>query len=429
MTISWRVPVLLAIGLIPVIIWPHTRTVAAWTALVLCVVLIDFLFAASPRKLTVERAEPSPVRVGEESASAITLTGPRTMRGELRDAWQPSAGARENRHPFSLVPNEPLTITTTLAPTRRGRLYGDHITIRSWGPLRLAARQVSFDSPTQLRSLPEFPSRKHLPRALAKLQQIEGQALARQRGQGTEFDSLREWVEGDDVRSIDWRATARMDEGLIVRTWRPERDRHIVMVMDTSRLSAVRLGNVTRLDAQMDACLLLGAVCAKAGDNISFVAGDHTVHASVIKPGRRDVLRELSHAMMPLDASIIEADWTTLSSAVTKLGKKLSLIVILTPIEPNVLDEGLLPILVNLAKNNSVMIAAAIDPDTHSTTGKYDSAHEVYQAAAVARTSSRRAQAARALEHLGVTVVEDDPENLPMRIVDHYLALKSRGLL
>lgn len=429
MTISWRVPALLAIGIVPVLIWPNTRTVAAWTVFVMLVTLIDFFLASSPRQLIVERADPSPVRVGEESASVITVQGPRKMRGELRDAWQPSAGARHNRHPFELASNEPLTITTTLTPIRRGRLHGDHITIRSWGPLRIAARQVSFDSPAQLRSLPEFPSRKHLPRALAKLQQIEGQALARQRGQGTEFDSLREWVEGDDVRSIDWRATARMDEGLIVRTWRPERDRHIVMVMDTSRLAAVRLGNVTRLDAQMDACLLLGAVCAKAGDNISFIAGDQSVHASVIKPGRRDVLRELSHAMTPLDASIIEADWTTLSSAVTKLGKKLSLVVILTPIEPNVLDEGLLPILVNLAKNNSVMIAAAIDADANATTDSFDTAFDVYQAAAVARTNSRRAHAARALEHLGVTVVEDDPENLPMRIVDHYLALKSRGLL
>ncbi|MDO5720457.1 MAG: DUF58 domain-containing protein [Actinomycetaceae bacterium] len=429
MSISWRVPAVLMAGLIPVVIWPSPLTVTAWSVLVVVAVLVDFLLAPSPHQLTVERSDPAPIRVGEESVSTVTVTGPKRMRAQMRDAWQPSAGARNNRHSFSLTPNEPRQLTTVLAPTRRGRLAGDHVTIRSWGPLRLAAKQVSFRVDSVLRSLPEFPSRKHLPRALAKLQQVEGQALARRRGQGTEFDSLREWVEGDDVRSIDWRATARLDEGIIVRTWRPERDRHIAMVMDTSRLAAVRLGNITRLDAQMDACLLLGAVCAKAGDTVSFLAGDQSVRASVIKPGRRDILRELSHAMTPLDAGIIEADWTALANSVTALGTKLSLIVILTPIEPNVLDEDLLPVLVNLAKRNSILIASAVDPETSASPELYESVSDVYQAAAVARTSLRRQAAATALQQLGITVVEDTPEQLPMRVVDHYLDLKARGLL
>ena len=89
--------------------------------------------------------------------------------------------------------------------------------------------------------LPPFLSRKHLPSRLAKLREIDGLLPTLIRGQGTEFDSLREYVVGDDVRSIDWRATARRAD-VMVRTWRPERDRRVVIVLDTGRTAAGRVG-------------------------------------------------------------------------------------------------------------------------------------------------------------------------------------------
>ena len=243
MSISWRVPVLLLAGVVLIVFWPQPTTAARWLLVVIVLVVLDLLLAPSPRKLKIIRDEVVPVRVGEQSESRLRLTNPgRRMRADVRDAWQPSAGAVDNRHRLVLENGNETEVATKLNPTRRGSLRASSVTVRSWGPLRLASRQTTFDLEGELRSLPEFPARKHLPTALAKLQFVEGQALAKQRGQGTEFDSLREWVDGDDVRSIDWRATARQAEGIIVKTWRPERDRHVVMVLDTSRVAAVRLG-------------------------------------------------------------------------------------------------------------------------------------------------------------------------------------------
>ncbi len=92
--------------------------------------------------------------------------------------------------------------------------------------------------------LPPFRSRRHLPEKLSRLRQLDGQHRSLLRGQGSEFDSLREYVIGDDVRSIDWRATARRGD-VMVRTWRPERDRRILIVLDTGRTSAGRVGGRT----------------------------------------------------------------------------------------------------------------------------------------------------------------------------------------
>lgn len=437
MIISWRVPGLILLGLPLVIFFPYALTVTLWTLGVVLVALVDAGLAPNLRKLTVERFNPRSVRAHQPTEAVLHLTAPKTMRVEVRDAWQPSAQAGYpnlenhfgNRHKLTLTAGETQEVLTPLLPNRRGKLRADYVTVRAWGPLRLAGRQVSFDAPAVLDSLPAFPSLKQLPRALAKLQIAEGQALAKQRGQGTEFDSLREWVDGDDVRSIDWRATARHGESIIVRTWRPERDRHILMMLDTSRVSAVRLGDVSRLDAQMDAALLLSGVCAKANDHISLVAGSQEVRARCIRPQRDQVLSSMSQTMTDLDAEIIEADWSKLAHTINEFGNKLSLLVIFTPVEPHILEASLLPVLTALRKRTKIVIASATDPDLQAVAQDPAKLADVYTTAASIAVRENHERAISGLRAAGITVVEGTPAELPMAVVDHYLLLKSQAEL
>ena len=428
MTVSSRVAALVAIGIIPIMLSPTPGTLATWLLFVIVLTLVDAILAPSPRKLQITRQAPETVRANERSVSVIHVGGAkRTMRGVLRDAWQPSAGATANRHKFKLSPGQFEDFSTALLPTRRGILKADAVTVLSWGPLGLAAIQTTFDLPGTIRVLPEFPSKPLLPGALAKLQQMTGQILARARGQGTEFDSLREWVDGDDQRSIDWRATARSKD-VIVRTWRPERDRHIVMVIDTSRMSAQRLGNQTRLDVNLDAALLLSAVTAKAGDSISMIAADAAIRAQVIRPSRTTVLGELSSAMAPLDPALVEANWAQIAGKLTAFGNKMSLVVLFTALDVTVLEESLLPALLNLAKHTRVVIANASDPQLHKAEEEVN-IEDPYFVAATEFSRAEREKAAQALASAGITVVEAPPSKLSMAVVDHYLNLKSRGLL
>ena len=129
--------------------------------------------------------------------------------------------------------------------------------------------------------LPPFRSRRHLPEKLSRLRQLDGQHRSLLRGQGTEFDSLREYVLGDDVRSIDWRSAARAAPTCWSAPGGPERDRRILIVLDTGRTSAGRVGGIPRLDASMDAALLLTALAARAGDRVDLIAFDRRVRARV----------------------------------------------------------------------------------------------------------------------------------------------------
>src|SRR5215470_16506892 len=181
------------------------------------------------------------------------------------------------------------------------------VTISSIGPFGLAGRQRNFRAPWTVRILPPFLSRKHLPEKLAKLRELEGQHKTMLRGQGSEFDSLRQYVLGDDVRSIDWRSSARQAD-VLVRTWRPERDRRIVIVLDTGRTSAGRVGGIPRLDASMDAALLLAALAVRAGDRVDLLAADRRVRARVAGATRADVLPAFTSEMALLDPDLVEPD-------------------------------------------------------------------------------------------------------------------------
>ncbi|WP_340537053.1 DUF58 domain-containing protein [Nocardioides sp. GXZ039] len=430
MAITGRVPLLLIVGLVPVVLRPAVSTVWLWVLLVAVLCLIDWLLAPRPASLAFVRRPTPSVRMGHPAQTRLVVTNDstRTVRGVVRDAWQPTAGATDDRHRIRLSPGDRAVLDTPLLPRRRGDLRAFGVTVRLPGPLGLVARQRTLQVPGTVRSLPPFESRKHLPSRLARLRDLDGRSAVRVRGQGTEFDSLREYVRGDDVRSIDWRASARTPN-VVVRTWQPERDRRVVLVLDTSRTSAGRVDDVPRLDSAMDAALLLGALAARAGDRVDFVAGDLKIRSRLRSAGAREVAARLQDAMADLEPVIAEADWDGLAGAVQGFGKQRALVVLLTPLEPSAIEEGLLAVLPALTRHHRVVIASVRDPELDRLTSTRDTIDEVYDAAAAEQAAQRRTRTAQLLTRLGVDVVDADAEHLPPALADHYLELKARGLL
>lgn len=430
MTLSWRAVALVLLGLVPVALWPSMSTVRWWLLAVAVVVVVDLLLAPSPATVRVERAPTGPVRLGTETTSVLTVTNPGSgrIRGTLRDAWVPSAGASGERHTVDLPGGERRRFTTRLQPTRRGDRPADRVTVRTWGPLGIAGRQRSWPVPGVVRALPPFHSRRHLPSRLAHLRQLDGRSAVRTRGQGTEFDSLRDYVEGDDVRSIDWRATARRQH-VVVRTWRPERDRRVVLVLDTSRTSAARVGDEPRLDAAMDAALLLAALASRAGDRVDLLAYDRRVRARVEGVSRGDLLPAMVQAMAPLEPELIESDAAGMVTAVLSRVRQRCLVVLLTELNAAALEEGLLPLLPHLTARHLVMVAAVSDPRVGEMARSRGDLAAVYDAAAAERARAERRRLTAELRRHGVEVVDAAPGDLAPALADAYLALKATGRL
>ncbi|MEE6273434.1 DUF58 domain-containing protein [Georgenia sp. MJ206] len=430
MVLTGRAAALTAAGLIPVLLVPRTATVAWWALLVVVLCAVDLALAASPRDLRPERDVPRAVRLREAATSALTLTstGRRPVRALVRDAWPPSAGARANRHRVTVPAGEARRVRTVLVPTRRGDRTADLVTIRSFGPLGLAARQASVPSPARLRVLPEFASRRHLPSRLARLRELDGSAATQVRGQGTEFDSLREYVIGDDVRAIDWRATARRND-VVVRTWRPERDRRVLIVVDTSRLAAARLGDAPRLEAQIEAALLLCALAGRAGDRVDVVAVDSAVRARVAGANGPRLLSAVAEAFAPLEASLVEISWTAVTDVVRSTLSQRSLVVLLSALEPSAVVSGLLPVAGALGADHQLVLASASDPEAEEIRRDRATSEAAFDAAAAERGALERDAVAVRLRRRGVEVVEGSPDELAPALADTYLALKAAGRL
>ncbi|MGA7467749.1 DUF58 domain-containing protein [Mycobacterium sp.] len=440
MILTGRTGLLALLCVLPIALspWPAAAFVLL-VALLAVAVLADVALAANPSQLRYTRSPDGSVRLGEPINLSLLIynDGRRRFRGQVRDAWAPSTRAEPPNHSVDIVAGQVQRVDTCLRPVRRGDQRSAAVTARSIGPLGMAGRQQTRPVPSQVRVLPPFLSRKHLPSRLARLREIDGLLPTLTRGQGTEFDSLREYVDGDDVRSIDWRATARRAD-VVVRTWRPERDRRVVIVLDTGRTAAGRVGvdpmaddpaGWPRLDWSMDAALLLAALASRAGDHVDFLAHDRIARAGVFGASRTESLARLVEAMAPLKPALIESDATAMVSAIARRTRRRALVVLMTDLNSSALDEGLLPLLPQLAAKHPVIIAAVADPRVDQLAAGRADAAEVYDAAAAERSRNDRAAIASRLRHSGVEVIDAPPTELAPALADRYLAMKATGRL
>jgi uncharacterized protein (DUF58 family) len=430
MALTGRAALAALIGTLVALAFRDVLALVAVDGLILLAIVADGLLAAGIRQLRVARSGDTRILLGQCGTVTLTIANPgrRALHGVVRDAWPPSAGARPGRSRVLIPAGGQITMTTTLHPERRGDRRAGLVTVRSLGPLRWAGRQGNLRSPWSVRVLPPFLSRRHLPEKLAQLRQLDGQHRSMVRGQGTEFDSLREYVVGDDVRSIDWRSSARRTD-VMVRTWRPERDRRIIIVLDTGRTSAARVAGIPRLDASMDAALLLAALAARAGDRVDLLAVARQVRARVIGVGRGDLLAALTGAMAVLEAELTEPDYGLMAATVLATARQRCLVVLLTDLNAAALTEGLLPRIPLLASRYRLLIGAVADPQVAHMAAARGDAEAVYGAGAAARAQGERAAICAQLRRRGVDIVDAPPDRLPSALADAYLRLKAAGQL
>ena len=430
MTLTGRAGLLAAAGVFVVAVFGTGLASLIVNGTLVAVVLADLMLAASIGSLRVSRSGDARIHLGQTGTTKLTVVndGGRRLRGVVRDGWQPSAMARPARAGVDVAARQRVALTTTLTPHRRGDLAAGLVTIRSLGPFGLAGRQRSRAAPFTVRVLPPFLSRKHLPEKLARLRELDGQHRSMLRGQGSEFDSLRPYVLGDDVRSIDWRSSARRAD-VLVRTWRPERDRRIVVVLDTGRTSAGRVGDVPRLDASMDAALLLTALAVRAGDRVDLIAADRRVRARVVGAGRGDVLATFCSELALLEPDLIEPDIELMIATVLGIARQRCLVVLLTDLNPAAIELGLLPHIQLLSSRHQVLLAAVADPRVAEMAAGRDDTTAIYEAAAAVTAQASRAHIAALLRRNGVEVVDAPPDRLPPALADAYLSLKAAGRL
>ena len=388
-------------------------------AAVVVLVVVDAFLAPRPWRLGVARRLPSVIVLGEEASCAWTASSPsrRLLRVWLADALPPSLGAGTRRVALAVPAGGRATATTSIRPWRRGTFRLDEVVVRVAGPLGLGTRQASRTVPGELQVHPAFPSRD------ATLLRLEldrvrnaGNRVAPTLGGGTEFDHLREYRHGDDVRRVDWGATARLGHP-VVRTYRVERDRTVQVLLEHGRAAATVVGGVPRLDHAMDAAMALLTAAGEVGDRAGLTTYAAAV-TGVLAPARRgDQVARAAAMLHALEPELVEAAHRTAFAAVAARQRRRALLVLMTDIGAAAAMDALLHALPVLTTRHEVVVGSVDDPVLAAVADR------------AADVLARRADNAALLQQRGARVVTGAPDVLAERLVDAYLDLKARGRL
>jgi uncharacterized protein (DUF58 family) len=186
---------------------------------------------------------------------------------------------------------------------------------------------------------------------------------------------------------------------------------------------------VPRLDAAIDAALLLAALASHADDRVDLLAVDTELRASVTSAVKRTLLPKLTEALAGLQPALVETDFGRVVAEVLRIERKRALVVIFTTLDPGALGEGLLPVLPQLVARHTVIVAAARDPAIDALAAARTDTEALHTAAAAERALTELQRVRAALVRYGVHVVDAPVQTFASEVADRYLDLKAAGRL
>lgn len=446
---TWRLPA--ALVLVGLVLLPlNTGFEVAWVlgnALVVVLAVIDAWAAAPPNAITVQRRI-DPVLVMDSGANlrwVVRNGSGRHARVHLADAVPESLRISDRRARLDVPAGARKHADALVRPARRGTVRVESVTIRSTGPLGLMSRQADQVVRTAVRIHPAFPSRNETELRLHQaLRLTDGVRTVRLRGQGTDFESLREYTPDDETRRIDWAATARSRKP-IVRTYRAERNQHVLILLDHGRTMAGRMGRLPvddaldgarvagrapRLEHAMDAAMALTRIATGLGDRVGLVTFSDIVTGTLPPRGGAAQMTRLVQALADLEPELVEPDYRGAFAEALARYRRRALVVVLTDLAAAPVQESLAPALPLLGRRHVVLVASPTDPTVAAwaSTPPRD-ATAAYRMSAATEALAARSRTARALTSVGAPVVDAPPALLPGRLIDAYLDLKAAGRL
>jgi uncharacterized protein (DUF58 family) len=392
--------------------------------------LVDVLFAIG-RRVDVDRQVAAIFSVGRANVVTLHLRNRsgRALRGSVADDPLESSTTSEHPARFEIAPHGHAVVRYQVTPLRRGPRTLGAVTVRYGSALGLVQRQERTQLGGQVDVYPDVHAARSLELLRRQGRQDVRVGSMRVRGGDTEFERLRPYQRGDEVRHIDWRASARRDE-LVARQFQAESNQNVVFALDVGRGMRGESGGLTAIDHAINAALLTADVALRGGDKAGLMVFDETPRSFVPPTGGRAGGRKLTRAVYALEAGFAATDYAAAMTFLRGQVRARSLFVLFT----NLLDprsakelvsslKGMLPRHLPLCvlMRDTDIEALAIVPAS--------GAHDLYVRAAAAEALAWRDALIRRLLSAGVLVLDAKPEALTPELVKSYLDVKARRLL
>lgn len=390
---------------------------------------LDLLLAPRRRDVDLEVEAPAAIGIGAAAVLAVRIAAQRRLQVELR---VDTVGDIEPLPPVLLrcAPGVATAAALPLRPRRRGSVQLPHAWLRWTGPLGLVSCEYRQHLGIEVAVLVDVRAARE--RALQWFTARELQPGARVEkyvGDGSEFDTMREYVPGMDRRAVDWKASAR-HRRLLSREYRAERNHQVVLAIDTGHLMAEALDGLPRLDHAIHAALQLGYVCLRTGDLVGLCAFAARPQAFVRPDAGVHALSALQQAMARLDYSEAETNYTLALTDLLARTRRRSLVVLFTEFVDSVTAELMLPNVERLARRHLLLFVALRDPLLPRLAARPpEQLADVHRAVVAGGLLRERELVLERIRRAGAQVIDTEARDLGSRLIESYLRQKRRELV
>ena len=413
--------------------WGLDAMLIADVALV-AAVWLDAVLAARPGSagLGVSRDAPPAFSVGRDAAVSYRWVNGtrRTARLRVRELRPDVLGGPQPPRRIAVPPLGTARDRVSVRPARRGRERGGGFALDSIGPLGLGARRERIDLPWDAAVYPPLVTAR-LQASVARAQRRREQGITplRQLGEGRLFESLRDWVPGDDLRHIDWKATARRGK-VITRQYEAERRQQVLLVLDTGRLLTAEIAGLSRLDYVVRAALELAYAATQHDDNVGVMAFADGVQHFVAPQRGRAALKRVLDVLATIQPTLVEPDYPGAFRYLAARNRKRALTVLFSDVIDRFASDALVANVASLRPRHLPLAVTLKNPELEQVaTLRPAVAHDAFRKAAAEELLRAREEALTHMRRAGVLVLDVAPQRAAEAVVAQYLELKRRGRL
>ncbi len=432
----------LALGLIWVVpaAW-SPRLIAgmfAWDGVFLLLWFWDLIQLPKPGDLEVIRVWHSPPSLSVASSVSLELQnhGRRVVKARVTDETPRALRLEPPTVEFHAAPGRAARAAYAILPSQRGDMTLGKTYLRYQSTLGLAERWAVADNSGSVRVVPNLEQARQQTLFLIRTRQVEMEKRRKRlRGQGREFESLREYRNGDELRSICWTATARRSK-LITRIFQVERSQSVWIVLDAGRLlraQIVQAGTslrLSKLDYAVDAALALAQVAMHSGDRVGLLAYGRQIQQNLNANRGASHLRSIVEALAVVRPEPYEADHGRAAHLLLSEQKRRSLIVWITDLAETASTPDVVEYALQMTRRHLVLFAAVGQPDLNELAARRpESEEEMFRYVAAIEIVQRRELLLRRLRQQGVLSLELMPGVLSSSLVNQYLDIKDRSLI
>lgn len=430
--------VLLAIGFIPLSLswnFPALRyLVLVYDILLVFAAFTDYLISRKlPEELVFWRAFDRRFAIGDRSNVLIHIenNSPRDFRLRIKDEYPPEMVLADEREAkFKIEAHQTAEFTYGLTPPKRGQYKFGKTAVRFLSRLGLVWCQANLNETESVKVYPNMRRAREMElKALGANSYLAIQRKSVRRGEGREFESMREYVRGDEMRHISWTATARRSK-LITRQYQIERDQTIMIALDGGRLMTGRIGDETKFDTAIHASLALISAATRGGDNCGLMVFGRKVKKFL--PPKKGIaqIESVLEALHDLEPELIEPSYPRAFRYISGNLKKRAFVVILTDLVDKESSKELIHSLKLLRPRHLPLVATIGDRDLNATVSEKPLViSDVFTQSAAEEIIRQREAALRQVETLGGLALDVTTQTLAPRLLETYLRVKERGLL